>query len=99
MSVTANFKENPTLKVEVVRVPKSGGPSLKGSVAVAGGTEGKDCNDGCSLNFPPDTVVKIAAHPDEASTTVEWTGCAATEQVCQIAMSEAKNVTVAFKRR
>lgn len=99
MSVTANFKENPTLKVEVVRVAKGGGPNPKGSVAVDVGTQVKDCNDECSFTVPPDTLVKIAARPDEASTTVEWTGCTLTDQVCQIAMSEARNVTVTFKRK
>jgi len=57
------------------------------------------CEPYCSKGFPINTTVQLTATPDGSSSFIKWRGaCNSTELVCNILMTENKDVSAVFGR-
>jgi hypothetical protein len=58
-----------------------------------------DCGTTCSANFPAFTVVNLTATPAPGATFVGWSQgpCSGSAPTCQVTMSQAQEVSAAFK--
>jgi uncharacterized repeat protein (TIGR02543 family) len=97
LSMDGDHSANATfdlLPLHAITVTMSG----TGSGTVTSDLSGIDCGATCSASYPSDAVVTLTATPtDSTSTFTGWSGdCSGTDPTCQVAASQARNVTATF---
>ena len=72
---------------------------VSGAGTVRGDPVGIECGSTCSVQHLPNTVVTLTAYPAPGAVFAGWTRgpCSGSAQTCRVTMSQAQEVSAAFK--
>lgn len=83
----------PTFALNVMKLGSGGG-------VVTSQSTGIDCGNDCSETYQQDTVVTLAAAPNQDSVFVGWAGvCSGPSPTCSVTMSQVTLVTAIFNQK